>query len=60
MIKRIYYFLVILFGSIFFLTACRNKQKITLFTKLSSSESGIHFNNDIKDTDSTYSFINEF
>jgi hypothetical protein len=42
------------------LTGCRNKQKVTLFKKLSSSESGIHFNNDIKDTDSTYSFINEF
>lgn len=31
-----------------------------MFTQLSSSYSGINFNNEIKDTDSTYSFINEF
>jgi hypothetical protein len=31
-----------------------------LFTQLPSSSSGIHFSNDIKDTDSSYSFINEF
>src|SRR4029079_10022199 len=59
MIKGIY-FLLIYFGSVFFLTGCRNKQKVTLFKKLSSSESGIHFNNDIKYTDFTDSCINEF
>ena len=31
-----------------------------MFTQLASSYSGINFNNEIKDTDSTYSFINEF
>ena len=40
--------------------SCGDKQKNTLFTRLSPAESGIHFNNDIKDDDSSYSFINEF
>ncbi len=48
MVKKVDYNLLISFGFAFFLTACGNKQKVTLFTKLSSSESGIHFNNDIK------------
>jgi enediyne biosynthesis protein E4 len=38
---------------------CKTKTS-TLFSKLSSSESGIHFSNDIQDTDSTNSLINEF
>ena len=35
-------------------------KKNKLFSKLPSSESGIHFSNDIQDTDSTSSLINEF
>src|SRR3569832_1821887 len=31
-----------------------------LFSKLPSSQSGIHFSNDIRDTDSTNSLINEY
>ena len=31
-----------------------------MFVKLSADESGIHFSNDIDDSDSSYSFINEF
>ena len=31
-----------------------------MFTKLSAAESGIHFSNDIHDSDSSHSFINEF
>jgi enediyne biosynthesis protein E4 len=46
--------------AIIFLASCIYKQKNTLFTKLSSDESGIHFSNDIHDSDSSYSFINEF
>jgi hypothetical protein len=38
---------------------CRQK-KSGLFSKLESSESGIHFSNDVHDTDSTNSLINEF
>ncbi|HET6993623.1 MAG TPA: CRTAC1 family protein, partial [Chitinophagaceae bacterium] len=38
---------------------CRHKKE-GLFSKLNSSESGIHFSNDIHDTDSTNSLINEF
>jgi hypothetical protein len=36
------------------------QKKNKLFTKLPSSESGIRFSNDIQDTDSTNSLINEF
>ena len=38
---------------------CQQK-KFGLFSKLESSESGIHFSNDVHDTDSTNSLINEF
>jgi enediyne biosynthesis protein E4 len=39
---------------------CRSEKKDHLFSKLDSSESRIHFSNDIHDTDSTNSIINEF
>ena len=39
---------------------CHQKKKDGLFSKLDSSESGIHFTNDVQDTDSTNSLINEF
>src|SRR5215203_6901245 len=48
-----FFVLVITIGS------CGPK-KNKLFSKLPSSESGIHFSNDIHDTDSTNSLINEF
>ena len=38
---------------------CHSKKQ-GLFSKLDSSESGIHFSNDVNDTDSTSSLINEF
>ena len=37
-----------------------NQKNDHLFSKLDPSESGIHFSNDIHDTDSTNSIINEF
>ena len=40
--------------------SCRTKESNSLFSKLDPSESGIHFSNDIHDTDSTNSMINEF
>src|SRR5687768_6726929 len=40
--------------------SCRIKESNSLFSKLDPSESGIHFSNDIHDTDSTNSMINEF
>jgi hypothetical protein len=40
--------------------SCRTKNNNLLFSKLHPSESGIHFSNDIHDTDSTNSMINEF
>jgi hypothetical protein len=49
-------FLIIAVG----LHSCRTKSKDYLFSKLQPSESGIHFSNDIHDTDSTNSLINEF
>src|SRR5690348_12302089 len=43
------------------LAACSHSSRNnTLFTQLPSSESGIHFSNEIHDSDSSYSFINEF
>ena len=50
-----------LFVFLFLLLTCGSTKKRTLcLHKLTSSESGIHFSNDIQDTDSTNSFINEF
>ncbi|MGN6531508.1 MAG: FG-GAP repeat domain-containing protein, partial [Ginsengibacter sp.] len=43
-----------------FLVSCNHIPESTLFTQLKSSESGIHFSNDVQDTDSSKSFINEF
>ena len=40
--------------------SCGKKKDDTLFTQLSPAKSGIHFSNDIDDSDSSYSFINEF
>ena len=40
--------------------SCRTKESNALFSKLDPSESGIRFSNDIHDTDSTNSMINEF
>ena len=51
-----YFFIV----AIIFLTSCIREQKDKLFTKLSPSESGVSFSNDIHDSDSSHSFINEF
>jgi len=42
------------------LSACTHPQKNTLFTQLSSDQSGIHFRNQVNDVDSATSFINEF
>jgi enediyne biosynthesis protein E4 len=58
--KRVYYNLCIYLSTVFLLVSCVNKHKNALFTQLSSSKSGIHFSNDIHDTDSTNSIINEF
>jgi len=43
-----------------FLSGCTSKLENHLFTKLDASQSGIHFSNDIHDSDSSNSFINEF
>jgi hypothetical protein len=44
------------------IAGCRsnNDNISSLFSKLSPAQSGINFRNDITDTDSTHSFINEF
>lgn len=42
------------------LQSCKTKSDSHLFSKLDPSESGIHFINEIHDTDSTNSLINEF
>lgn len=43
-----------------FFVSCSHTQKNNLFTALSSAESRIHFTNNIHDSDSSHSFINEF
>ncbi|MET0637992.1 MAG: VCBS repeat-containing protein [Chitinophagaceae bacterium] len=42
------------------LVSCDQTKESFLFTSLSPSATGINFNNEIHDSDSTYSFINEF
>jgi hypothetical protein len=61
MYKGVSYFFCIYLSTLFFLSSCNSsKQEKALFTQLTSSESGIHFSNDIKDTGASNSFINEF
>src|SRR6185503_11434861 len=49
------------FSSAFiFSSSCTHERKKTLFTQLPSNESGIYFTNEVIDSDSSYSFINEF
>jgi hypothetical protein len=50
---------ILFFAFIITSVGCHTK-KNGLFSKLPSSESGIHFSNDVHDTDSTNSLINEF
>ncbi len=50
----------VFFTVIILLASCGNKQNNKLFIQLSAAESGISFNNDIHDSDSSHSFINEF
>jgi hypothetical protein len=52
----IIYFLIFVSG----FQSCGTKNGNSLFSRLDPSESGIHFSNDIHDTDSTNSMINEF
>jgi enediyne biosynthesis protein E4 len=42
------------------LISCNQPQQNKLFTQLDASKSGISFSNDIHDSDSSHSFINEF
>ena len=55
-----YYSSYFFITAILFFTSCIHKQKEKLFTQLSPEESGIFFSNDIHDSDSSHSFINEF
>src|SRR5512139_3548634 len=50
---------IFVFAFVMAIIGCDTK-KSDLFSKLDSTESGIHFSNDIHDTDSTNSLINEF
>ena len=51
---------LILITVVIFFASCANKEKGSLFTQLPANESGIYFNNEIEDNDSTKSIINEF
>src|ERR1044072_788328 len=41
-------------------TGCTTKERNSLFTSLPSTATGIHFINQVSETDLTHSFINEF
>ncbi len=61
MLLKPYYLAAICFLILAFAEqSCRTKDRNSLFSVLDPSESGIHFSNDIHDTDSTNSMINEF
>src|SRR5450432_283425 len=47
-------------GIFLFLVSCSHKQTNHLFTQLPASKTGIYFNNEIHENDSSHSFINEF
>jgi len=57
--KRLYP-LLFLFTFAVSLGSCRHGQVTPLFTSLSAEQTGIHFRNDIREDDSTDSFIDEF
>jgi hypothetical protein len=48
------------FSVLIFLVGCTTEHKETLFRSLPSTASNIHFVNQVNETDSTHSFINEF
>ncbi len=58
--RAIFFYFFVISGAILFLTSCTHKQSDHLFTQLSAAASGIHFNNEIRENDSSHSFINEF
>ena len=58
--KAIYFISLTLIAVVIFFVSCANKRKSRLFTQLPSNESGVYFNNEIEDNDSTKSIINEF
>src|ERR1700710_2157191 len=53
-------FTFIFLATIIIFPSCKENKKATLFAQLPSSQSGIHFSNDIHESDSSHSFINEF
>ena len=58
--KVIYFTSLSLIGVVIFFVSCVNKGESRLFTQLPANQSGIYFNNEIADNDSTKSIINEF
>lgn len=58
--KQKYPLILLFFAFVIVSGACTRTKKETLFTQLLPGESGIHFSNDIHDSDSSHSFINEF
>lgn len=57
-VKKTLYWCLYIMAVIF--SACKNDQQQRMFTKLDAPQSGLHFRNDIRDNDSSVSFINEF
>jgi hypothetical protein len=55
-----YFVFIVLTAVIFLETGCHPKTSNSLFTSLPSSQSGVKFSNDLREDDSSHSFINEF
>src|SRR5687768_5037916 len=54
------YLRFLVLSGLVFLVACTTDKKESLFRSLSSTTTNIHFINQVNETDSTHSFINEF
>src|SRR5215216_6283223 len=54
------YLRLLVISGLFFLVACTADKKESLFRSLPSTATNIHFINQVNETDSTHSFINEF
>ncbi|MEP6724716.1 MAG: VCBS repeat-containing protein [Bacteroidota bacterium] len=58
--KFSYYIVAIFIVVSFSQTSCIDKTEKKMFTQLAADKSGIDFSNDIRENDSSHSFINEF
>ena len=58
--QRILFHSIISYAAIVLGFSCSRPQSDHLFTRLPATQTGVHFNNEIRENDSSHSFINEF